>query len=177
MRRNITQDILIKDAFLCLSMSASALVSLSSASCLSCLSPFHQYQILKTLTLNNYHYPINKNWDQTTLSLELPINYGNWCALIWTASNVKHIVWLSFDQMNKVSSAVFQCQLVRPVCKTCLILHFFVICTIQDTRSKPMMPISNSTTDHSRLHKYLLFDVSHHTNFIFSVSLSSYSKV
>ena len=47
MRRNIKQDILIKNAFLCLSMSASALVSLSSASCLSYLSPFHQYQILK----------------------------------------------------------------------------------------------------------------------------------
>ena len=58
MRRNIKQDILIKNAFLCLSMSASALVSLSSA---SCLSPFHQYQILKTLTVNNSHYPINKN--------------------------------------------------------------------------------------------------------------------
>ena len=82
-------------------------------------------------------------WDHSTLSLDIPINYGNWLALIWTASNVKHIhiVWLSLNHMNRLSSAIFQCKLVRPVCKTCPILHFYMICSIRDTCSKPMMPI------------------------------------
>ena len=168
---NIKHEVFIKNAILCLSMFVSVLVSLL-------------WEDNKGGEGGVWITPQNDD-----VIYEQPLNGINLhCHLTSLSIMVIGVLWSERPQMSNILYdsaltkwtrwiALFQCQLVRPICKTWLILHFFMICTIQHACSKPLMPINNSTTDHSRLHKCLLSNISHHTNFIFSVSLSYYTKV